>query len=136
MARIPVEATVSALYQQLRPFGIPVADGGSLLVSTYVDNFYVVAPTQAFAIHALEVKEEELVQQWGLEVKQSSRQVLVATAGGSAPAVGNARWPGVESMAVLGHELSCNGSVIPCWRNALRRHAAFVLQKRGQPAGD
>ena len=63
MARIPVEATVSALYQQLRHFGIPVADGGSLLVSTYVDNFYVVAPTQAFTIHSLEVVEEELVQQ-------------------------------------------------------------------------
>ena len=64
MARIPVEATVASLYQQLRPFGLPVVDGGTLLVATYVDNFYVVSPTQAFAMHALEMIEEELVQQW------------------------------------------------------------------------
>ena len=99
------------MYEQLRPFGLPVADDGTLLVATYVDNFYVVAPTQAFAIHVLEVIEEEL----GLEVKPASRQVLVATAGGSAPAIGNARLPVVASMPVLGHELSCTGSVIPCW---------------------
>ena len=74
LARIPVEATVSKLYRQLRPFGLPVANGGSLLVATYIENFYVVAPSQAFAIHSMEAIEEELVSQWGLEAKQSSRQ--------------------------------------------------------------
>ena len=85
LARIPVEATVSSVHQQLKPYGIKVNNGGSLVVATYVDNFYVVAPSQAFAIHCLEVIEDVLVQQWGLEIKQSSRQLLVSTAGGSAP---------------------------------------------------
>ncbi len=45
MARIPVEATTALLYPRLRHLGIQVIDGGSLLVATYVDNFYVVSLT-------------------------------------------------------------------------------------------
>ena len=85
------------------------------MVATYIDNFYVTSPTQHMAVQALEEIENELVATWGLAVKPSSRQVLVATAGGSAPAIGTARWPVVSSMPVLGHELSATGSVTQCW---------------------
>ena len=137
LARIPVEATTAFLYPRLKHLGIQVINGGSLLVSTYIDNFYVSSPTQQMAVQALEAIENELVATWGLAVKPSSRQVLVATAGGSAPATGSARWPIVSSMPVLGHELSATGSVTPCWslaRAAMLR--SYIKNSGSLPALD
>ena len=81
-------------------------------------HFYVVAPSPAAVVHCLDTIESVLVDQWGLEIKPSSRQLLPATAGGSAPAAGTERWPVVGTMACLGHELASNGSVVPCWHKA------------------
>ncbi len=65
---MPVEATVSSVHEQLKPYGIKVNDGGSLTVATYGDNFYVVAPSPAFAVHCIVVIEVVLVQEWWLQV--------------------------------------------------------------------
>ena len=61
LARVPVEATTARLYPRLRHLGIPVINVGSLLVATYIDNFYVVSPTQLMAVQALEEIENELL---------------------------------------------------------------------------
>jgi hypothetical protein len=134
LARIPVEATVARVLPVIRPHGIPIGEGRYVNVATYVDNFYVVAPSPAAAVLCLEKIETILVAQWGLEIKHASRQLLVATAGGSAPSAGTERWPVVKTMACLGHELASNGSVVPCWHNARKAMLTSHYKNSGNVA--
>ena len=101
------------------------------MLATSIDNIYVVAPSAASSVHILEAAEAHLLNEWGPIVKESSRQLLVSTAGGSAPCMGTARWPVVEKIMYLGHELSNNGSVVPCWHQARRQVLRSLYRNAG-----
>ena len=73
LARIPFEATIASVHQEIVPHGLPLGQGRFACVATYVDNFYVVAPSPAAVVHCLDTIESVLVDQWGLEIKPSSR---------------------------------------------------------------
>ena len=86
LARIPVEATFEARQAEWRPHGFPVAEDGRPIdavytCAAYVDNIFAVSTSAKDAIRILDDCEEQLSMEWGLTIKEDSREVMAAIGG-------------------------------------------------------
>ena len=117
--RIPVESTISKRASHWSSWGFALSEGVSLTMATYVDNLFSCSTTVSGALSILEDAEKELYGYWGHKIKQSSRSVMPCK-----DSIGQThdltRWPVVSSFKCLGHILSNDASIRPCFK-ATRR---------------
>ena len=92
------------------------AGSSTFCCCVFVDNVYAAGDSAQGAVAILDDFEEELKTKWQLNFKPSSRCVLAAS-GRVDEEVGACRWPQVLQFPVLGHILSPNGSIRPCWQH-------------------
>ena len=91
-----------------------------LTVATFVNNLYAISSNIFNAVDIMEDLERHLASNWGLQIKATSRSVLVA-AGRQVPEAHNSeKWPVQNVFTVLGHRLDNRGSAWPCWEATKR----------------
>ena len=110
LARIPVESMLATLGPSWKNLGFAQA----VSVGTWVDNCYAISYSASGVVRILNQAEEYLQQDWGLEIKPSSREVMPVI--GHDEDLDDDKWPIVKSMKCLGHLLEANGSVEQCFQ--------------------
>ena len=116
LGRIPVESTIAERHTHWRKHGF-AAGSNVLCICTYVDNLFSASKTLDGAISILEDFETHLNEKWDLRIKQNSRACMVAA--GALP-LQSEKWPCVNQFNALGHLLTMNGSIRPCWLRTKR----------------
>ena len=87
----------------------------TLIAATYVDNIFSVASCSQDAVHILDDLAAELRSRWRLDIKPSSREVMVAR---SAPVqvCSQDAWKSIWTLECLGHLISDDCSVTADWQ--------------------
>ena len=112
-ARIPVECAVIECARRSGHKGFLIG-GVNLTFATYVDNIFSAGDTAANAVKLLDGVAEYLKSQWSLDIKGSSREVMVV-AGGDTTFQSRFSWKKVTELFCLGHLISNNGSIKADW---------------------
>ena len=112
--RIHVELTFWRVATQLEPMGFEL-ERGRLRCASYVDNLFSVRSSAREAVRMLDVVAAELHGTWGFDLKESSRQWMVAR-DGEVPSSPMASWKQVTEMEVLGAIVQDSGHTSSDWR--------------------
>ena len=118
LGRIPVESTICQRVAHWRSLGFQAGDH-ILTICAYVDNIFSAGRNLGSAISILEDFELQLLQNWGLTIKPSSRACMVPRGSLEEPA-NIEKWPLCATFTVLGHILADNGSTSACWEYTRR----------------
>ena len=117
--RVPVESSACKLAESWRTLGV-MTDTAAVTFACWVDNDYAFGSSLSNAVVIAESFENELLREWHLQIKPSSRSVI-----GPDPhtdnEVCNQKWPMHEQVNVLGHLITANCSPWPCFRRTEKK---------------
>ena len=88
---------------------------GHVCLFTWIDNLFVIAPTQEKAHRCMRSIERYLLGAWNLGIKASSKVVMYPSGATNRNVFGEG-WQVVQEFPVLGHILSDTGGVRACWQ--------------------
>ena len=115
LARIPVESSMDELGTSLETCAFRLEGNAFLSVSSYVDNIYSVSSSSSGATLNLELFASHLKDQWGLEIKPSSKQCMSCRGADEREVVGRG-WEVVDNMQVLGWSIQNDAGMALQWR--------------------
>ena len=104
MARVPIESSLLYLGPCLSYHGLPTFDG-TVLAASWVDNLVSFGKSASDAIHILDALALHLKDNWGLEIKATSREYTTCQ-GGDRGHESTFAWQHVEHQYLLGHWIS------------------------------
>lgn len=119
LSRAPILETLRKLQAKVKPLGFQVSGGKKLAVATYVDNICAVSQTGNGAIAMLTHIEETLKSDGDLNIKEDSREYMVAKA--SPHTSSDVRYKHVVQMKALGHIVSHDGGCREDWQATRRQ---------------
>ena len=96
------------------PYAFPLGNS-SLACATWIDNIFTFSKSCAGAAQILEQIEQYLLQKWSLEIKASSRSMLVCRGGDTSAVPPN--YECSSSLNVLGHHVQCDAGARAEWRS-------------------
>ena len=116
LGRIPVEDILARRHQGWFQYGFRTTER-VLMACSWVDNIYSAGSSAWSAIQILEDIEDQLCDNWHLEIITSSRSCMVAE-GGDAQSPHPEKWPVTTTFDCLGHTLQHDGGIRACVNNA------------------
>ena len=117
--RVPVESTACKLAESWKPLGV-CTDSAAVTFASWVDNYYTFGSSVSNAIRIAESFENELLREWRLKIKPTSRSVIGLDAQSDNEAC-RQKWPMHEEVEILGHIVAANCSPWPCFRRTERK---------------
>ena len=114
VGRIPVESVILERHSAWKAWGYQT-DADALMVCTYVDNIFSLASCSQDAVHILDDLAAELRSRWRLDIKPSSREVMVAR-GAPVQVCSQHAWKSTRTLECLGHLISDDCSVTADWQ--------------------
>ena len=125
VARIPIADACQELNQALEDKGFPTP-GGTHVISSWVDNLTSIATNVQDACDSMDLVRAHLQDQWHLDFKDSSMEVI------SVQPLGVEVFNGYvvkNNLVLLGHFISDDGKLDYPWREVRRRVLAALYSK-------
>ena len=114
LGRIIVCESVKSISSQVWDMGFNVCEGRFCLAS-WIDNVFTFSSSLSQAVTMQETFEAHISRKWGLQIKPSSRRILVCK-GSGASSPDHEKWPIVCNMNVLGHVVQNDSGIRSDWR--------------------
>lgn len=120
------------LSETLEACAFRLEENAFLIVSLYVDNIYAASSCSSGATLNLELFASHLKDQWGLEIKPSSKQCMSCRGAAEREVVGSG-WEVVDNMKVLGWSIQSDAGMALQWRTLLPKCWGRFFKKLRRP---
>jgi len=120
LGRFPIELSLREVHQQIQSWAYDLGGGLGWSGASHVDNVFFVSHSAGGAIQASEVFAHQLVSQWRLQIKPSSRVCLLVDGSPEIDCLPDLqrRWPlwrFSDCVECLGHWIAGNNSPARDW---------------------
>ena len=136
LARVPIQEAFESLYAELRVLAYRIPNSISLVGMSYVDNLYCASDSAAKAVAMCERLAQWLWRRWQLEIKEGSKECLLARGSSEASSSPPPGWQyRTRSMHMLGHVVACDGGWGPDFQMFFEKAWATFFANSGSAKG-